>query len=228
MLVRPLAGTLFDRSQLPLLVWFRCILYFTNASAGISTSFMQWQFGISQKAAFLMGSKIRAHLAKLDRKIVLGGSGSTVFCDEIALKHVAVRGSANKTAYRLLLLSDGTDFRVFEVPRGRFAKLRSELSNSVASGSRIEVRSAQTCRKILNHKPLEQLFGNAIFVTDDPHKSEYRDLVSLGVKLKQFILRAHLWISAKMLEGYIGHFSYLYRRRCRGDEAFWEAVSRFE
>jgi transposase-like protein len=66
----PTVGTLFQDSHLPLTKWFAAIALIVDAKKGMSAKQMQRHLGVSYKAAWYMGHRIRKSMAQ--------GSGITV------------------------------------------------------------------------------------------------------------------------------------------------------
>lgn len=220
----PRSGTVFARTSLPLIVWYRCILYLVNASNGITISFVRKHFGISHKAAFRMLQLLREHLTRIERTRVLGASGGPVFIDEILLRNVIVKGGKKGIPHRLLVLTDGARFVAVPIQRGKFAKSAKYLAEWLTDNCSIEIRRAGTLRKLLDFRASARLKGRSIYLSSNPERHEYHLLSVFVVKLKMFILKSHLWVSSSNLDGYLGHFMFLYNRRGHGDETFWEAI----
>lgn len=223
----PLSGTIFARTHIPLVDWFRCILYFTNTSAGISIAFVARHFGVSHKAAFRMCSKIRQHLTALDSQVKLGIGGAQVIVDEVPLHRIMVKDGKRGRTCRLLIATDGSEFAAIPVARGRFVNASSILAHICTEDARLVVRTERTFNGLLNFRPLKTLLGRKIERANDPQAYEFYVLSVFGMKLKQFVSKPHRWLTSHYLDDYIGHFRYLYRRRAVGQNAFWDAISNF-
>lgn len=202
------------------------MLYLTNAPSGVTSAFIERQFGISYKAAFRMGVRLREHLAAIERTIQLGDEATTVYIDEAELRNVIVPASKKGVPHRLLVATDGTKFLAFVVHRGRFHASRGQLTARITDGAKLEVRTPKTHRKILNFKHFKRINGHQIKLSDNHERIEYYLLSVFVMKLKQF-MKTHIWVSNKNIEKYIGHFTFLYNRRTRGEMAFWDAVSTY-
>ena len=222
--VNPRTGTIFARSNLPLITWYRCMLYLINASNGVTISFVRKQFGISHKAAYRMLTSLREHLFRLERVELIGEGRGQVFVDEVKFQNVKVRGGRKGIPHRLLVMTDGFRFSAIQVPRGKFSKSAKYLTECVLDDCRIEIRHAETHRKLFDFRERTRLAGRPTFLATDPDRAEYHLLSVFAVKLKLFILKSHLWVSSGNLDGYLGHFTYLYNRRDRGETAFCEAI----
>lgn len=223
----PLRGTIFSGTRLPLNLWFRAILYFCNSSIGIAPNFLRQQLGISGKASVRMCKLIREHLTSIDSDIRLGPDGASVFVSETTMKGVSRRGRKNGVRFRILLATDGSESVAMPIPTGRFAASRDLLLNRLDLKATVVVQTDELKRKLLNHKTFARVKGRRLVTADDPDHLEFHNLSVGGIALKRFILQSHGWVSERHLESYLGHFSFLYRRRHRGSDAFWDAISGF-
>jgi transposase-like protein len=62
-----LAGTIFEKTRLPLLVWFRAIWFVTASKGGVSAKELQRELGIGYRAAWLMLHKLRLAMKRPGR-----------------------------------------------------------------------------------------------------------------------------------------------------------------
>ncbi len=53
-------GTIFEKTRLPLLLWFRAIWFVTSSKSGISAKELQRELGCFYQAAWLMLHKMRS------------------------------------------------------------------------------------------------------------------------------------------------------------------------
>jgi transposase-like protein len=67
------AGTIFEKTHMSLVIWFRMIYAMAQDKGGASSSRLASQFGIPQKTAWLMLHKIRTAMASRNKSIRLGG-----------------------------------------------------------------------------------------------------------------------------------------------------------
>ena len=62
-----LAGTIFEKTRLPLLLWFRAIWFVTSSKGGVSAKELQRELGCSYQAAWLMLHKMRIAMKRPGR-----------------------------------------------------------------------------------------------------------------------------------------------------------------
>lgn len=65
--VSVLAGTIFEKTRLPLLLWFRAIWFVTSSKSGLSAKELQRELGCSYQAAWLMLHKMRIAMKRPGR-----------------------------------------------------------------------------------------------------------------------------------------------------------------
>ena len=226
-ILSPLLQTPFYRSQISLVVWFRIILYFTNASMGISPKFISNHFDLQRRTAMRTCQLIRYHLLSIDNGICLGQNGRNVYVSETTIRSISRRGRKNGVRYRILMATDGVEFLSIPITSGKLAKSRRLLLDRLYPNARIVIQTDELKKKILNYYNSFKVKGHYIETTDDPYHQQFNELSVCVIALKRFILQSHYWVSEQHLDSYIGHFAFLYRRRHRGHEAFWDAVSNF-
>ena len=218
---------MFFRTWLPMTIWFRAILYFTNAATGVGPDFLCRQLGISRGAAKRMCSRIRLHLTSVDEAICLGSNGNSIYVSETTMKGISRESGKCGARFRIMTATDGIEFLIVPIATGEFWKSRNRLVDRLVPNVPIILKSKSLRDKILRRKAVGTFRGHEIHVTDDPYRNEFNTLSVCEIALKRFILGAHHRVSEKHLNEYIGHFAFLYRRRHRGEEAFWEAISHF-
>lgn len=223
----PMMSTVFARSNIPLRKWFRGLLYLTNADAGLSTGFFSAQLGISSKAAWRMANRLRQHLTLLDRARPLGGAETPVYVAETALGNVIRKGAALNVKTRILVLGDGRQTCFLALPQGPFRQGRQALESLVAPSARIIIRSSETAAKIHNHRTLSGERAVRFAIAPDAWSEPFGGLEAAILRMKRFVLHAHLRIDADYLPGYLGHFSYLWNSRDAAESAFELAIRSF-
>ena len=226
-IISPFEETIFARTQLSLVFWFRTLLYFTNSSTGINPSFISQQFALTRRSSVRVCQLIRQHLLSVDDSIRLGENGRSVYVSQTTIKSISRHGSKNGVRYRMLMATDGVEFLVIPIPLGKLAKSRHLLLDRLHPHAPIVTHCSMLKRKILNFYKSSRVKGHPIEASNDPYEEQFNELSVCVIALKMFILRSHHWVSEQHLESYVGHFAFLYRRRYRGHEAFWDAISHF-
>ncbi len=165
--IHPLPGTVFGNSNLPLGMWFYAILHFCNTSTGLTTENLAIHLGISHKAAYRMGVRIRMHLAALDRERKLGGPGARVYLQEDELVNIRSDDTGRCGRLRVVALSDSADFAVIPIRKGKFHNSLPSIRRCLHPESLLEFREEETLRKMTHHRRSKWVESGAWRVTDN-------------------------------------------------------------
>lgn len=95
--IAPMAGTLFEKSDTPLMLWFHAFLVFSNAKSGISAKELERQIGVTYKTAWRMLNLIRKNLKQGNRPLA-----GTVEMDEAYFGGHGYGGKYNKNASHVI------------------------------------------------------------------------------------------------------------------------------
>lgn len=74
-------GTLFERSHIPLAVWFKAVFLLCSSKKGMSANQLHRILGITYKSAWFMAHRIREAM-RAGKAAMMGGEGKTVEIDE--------------------------------------------------------------------------------------------------------------------------------------------------
>ncbi|HEY4487379.1 MAG TPA: IS1595 family transposase [Candidatus Paceibacterota bacterium] len=91
--IAPTAGTIFEKSKVPLQLWFHALMMFSNAKSGLAAKTIQRDLEITYKCAWRMARLIRSTLKQSDE--VLKGNV------ELDLAFFGGKGDAGKNNERL-------------------------------------------------------------------------------------------------------------------------------
>lgn len=135
------AGTIFDKTRIPLTTWFEAIWLFTSSKSGVSATTLHRVLPInSYQTAWTMLGKLRAAMSTADRDQLSG----RVEVDETLIGGVKTgkrgRGAAGKTlvAGAIEITDHGWGrARMAVVPDASAASLRAFITANVAPGSTI-------------------------------------------------------------------------------------------
>lgn len=222
----PMMNTVFERTKVPLQLWFYAMLCFTNSAEGMSSRYLARQIGVSEPTAFHMGHRIRAQMAAVDRHRQIGGVGKKVFI-RIA-KMLNVRNFQKNSPNRVYLLIISDDQRVTcaalrKPRRGRLSKL---LNLKTVHGSQIETDCIFTYRSLNSYgssRDVAKFSPNILGVA--------KSRITLNHGLLQYInLSFHDEYKGVDLEKswlYFKEYEYRYNRRKNYSGAFWDLLSDF-
>lgn len=216
--VSPTAGTIFEKSKVPLALWFHSMLAFSNAKCGISAKVIERDLEITYKCAWRMLSLIRGTLTQSEDVLSGDVEVDTGYIGGYAKKE---RMMANKTPVFAALQRGGT-------MRAEVTKDASALShknfiwkNVSTKGTRLMTDSANRFHNIakpydrhaVHHRKRE-------YVRGDVHINHAENFWS---HVKTSIRGTHKRVSPKHLQSYVNSFVFHYNN-AGTDRARFEAL----
>lgn len=228
--IYPLAGTLFGQTRVPLRDLFLLLLHFTNSKVGFSASLARRLLGISHRAAFELCDRIRIHLALLSGRERIGGPGQHVFVDEALLQGVlGAQDPSGKPRNKAIVLALCTkqDLHSTVIPDRRAGTIIPLLEHLVRPGSTIVTDGFASYRclaqrgwhnEVVNHH--RQIFVNENGACQAQVETYWRHL-------KRTLRLTYLRVDRENLWKYMHAFNFVYNRRSRSRETFWDAISTF-
>lgn len=219
------AGTIFQKSRVPLRKWFWAIFLIATSKKGIPMLYLQKQLGIkTYRAAWLMMHKIRHAMLVRDELYTLHG---TVQADEIF-----IGGKRSKTGKKELIHNKtpfliGVEVGAKEHPRFvTFKELEaiydeqilSAIGDRVKKGSKIKSDGSGAYLKLrqrgYSHEP-------SVYAHDPKKTAEHLKWVNmLTSNLKRFLLSTHHGVFPKYRSAYLAEFAYRFNRRYWPNQAF--------
>lgn len=158
--ISPLAGTFAHKSHLSLQLSFYAMLLYANSPEGIPSSFLVRQLGVSHKAAFRLGARIRGHLAALDKFKRVGRPGEAVEVRIDYLDGVRSRVFPTRGVPRVVLVGDIDHVQATVVSRPRLSTVRAIIYDKCASGTRYVTTCEHTYNLLADYgrrKPVVEL-----------------------------------------------------------------------
>jgi len=220
------AGTLFDRSHLPLQKWFWAIFLMATSKKGASMLYLQKQLGIkSYQAAWLMGQKIRQAMIQRDAPYSLKGA---VEADEIFIggrqSFVDRREHGpNKTPF-LITVEESKKSRPRFVS---FEELETIYDEHLIPALKKKVEKGATLKTdgsggyINASKDGHYEHKRSVYMTDKLKTQEHLRWVNiLTSNLKRFLLSTYHGIHPKYRRAYLAEFAYRFNRRYWPYQAF--------
>jgi hypothetical protein len=221
----PLTGTIFERSNIPLQLWFYAMLHFANSASGVPTSFLRRHLGLSQKAAYRMADRIRLHMAALDYGARVGQRGRPV---EIRIEYLVgmrttrypVRGSA-----KAVFLGDANNVQATVIGRARRHVLARIIADKLVDGAVPVTTCAYTygvLREFGTRSPAAALVDD--FIDPSTGTNPIRSFLHYARRPMHEIYRrvdyANLWKYLKEME-------FGFNRRLRSQETFGDLTGAF-
>jgi transposase-like protein len=211
------AGTIFDRSRIPLQDWFTAAWYMTNQKHGLSALGLQQLLGLgSYQTAWTMLHKLRTAMVRPGRERLHG----PVEVDETYVGGIeeGVRGRGTNTNFIV-----GIAIEILS-PKGfgsvRLQRLRDVSANSliafigdaVESGAEVYTDAwagySALARQGYRHKPINLSYSG------DPAHVSMPGVHVVASLLKRWLLGTHQGsVTAQHLDAYLDEFTFRFNRR---------------
>jgi len=211
------AGTIFDRSRIPLADWFTAIWYMTNQKYGVSALGLQRLLGLgSYQTAWTMLRKLRAAMVRRGRERLLG----TVEVDETYVGGIEQGKTGRGTERKFIVV---IAIEILE-PKG-FGRVRLRRVQDVSSASLIPfVRYAVEPGSEVRTDGWKSYLGLAqrnyrhratnLSATGDPAHIAMPGVHKVAALLKRWLLGTHQGsITATHLNAYLDEFAFRFNRR---------------
>lgn len=214
-----LKGTIFERTHLPLTIWFKVIYLMTESKKGISACQIKRMFGIHYRTAWYLCHRIRTAMRTSDIAEKLMG---VLEMDDtyVGGKEKGVGpgrpGAKSKKTPVLGIIERGGRIRCKAVPNVskaevlRFAQ-REMNEDAVEVLYTDEFRSYRIFSKIVPHKVINHQIS---YVEGDIHTNTVENFWSL---LKRGVMGSFHHVSAKHLSRYLDEFMWQFNHRKNGD-----------
>jgi transposase-like protein len=210
------AGTVFQDSHLPLMLWFRAVWWVTSQKNGVSAMGLQRVLGLkSYKTAWTLLHKLRHAMVRPGRDRLQG----QVEVDEAFVggeeEGVHGRQTETKAMIAVAVEADGPGIgrlRMRRIPDASAANLMPFIEDSIEPGSIVHTDGW------LGYQPLEgRDYKHKITFLKDNRKtaSELMPRVHLSVALlKRWLLGTHQGsVSLEHLDAYLDEFAFRFNRR---------------
>lgn len=224
--IYPLSDTIFHKTKISLRLWFLLILHFTNSKVGISSTMAQRIIGLQHATVFKMCDNIRIHLATLEQRPKIGGLGKLVHIDEALIRGIISQDCQKNRATVLGICTD--EIVLSHIIPDRSSKTLIPIINmSVVRGSILVTDgfASYQClarlgwqRELVNH-------SRRVYVNDNGISQA--QIETYWRHLKRSLRLTHLRVNRDNLWKYIYSFNFVYNRRNRSNECFWDAISSF-
>lgn len=218
--IHPLAGTIFEKSSTPLLVWFEAIYLFSIAKNGVSAMELQRHFGVTYKTAWRMGHKIR-QLMKQDKGLLSG----IVEVDETYFGKKGTHQTKFKNKSALLgMVERGGRVRAQTIPGRETHILLGKIRANISKKAHIMTDEFKVYAKLpglgykrssVNHSKYQWRKGNAYTNT----------IEGFWGQLKRSIRGTYSFVSPQHLQKYVDEFAFRYNQRHSSEPCFRTLIS---
>ena len=224
--IAPTAGTIFEKSKIPLALWFHAIMVFSNAKSGISAKVIERDLEVTYKCAWRMLALIRGSLRQSEEEL----RGDV----EVDTGYLGGKGKAGKNNERLgaVMKAKSVVFAAIQRKKAMRAKVAPDASalshqrfvwNHVwTTGTRLMTDKANHFNRIaelydrhaVNHSKREYARG-------DVHINSAENFWS---HVKGSIRGTHKKVSSKHLQSYLDGFVFHANNRGNDKERFFSLL----
>lgn len=223
--VSVLAGTIFEKTRLPLLTWFRAIWFVTSSKGGVSAKELQRELGCSYQSAWLMLHKMRIAMKRPGRdESKLEGE---IEVDESWLGGPSPGGKRGRGAEGKVIVAIAVERLGFGVKSSRWKLGRARIETIPdTTGETLKDFVVRNCESgsviytdgLNSYKGLDQLgydhAATAVSQGTDPAHVVLPAVHRVASLLKRWLLGTHHggW-AAQHAQSYLDEFVFRFNRR---------------
>lgn len=209
------AGTIFERSRMPLRLWFRACWWITNQKSGVTALGLQRLLGLgSYETAWMCMHKLRRAMIRPGRERLTGD----VEVDETLLGGVRKRPASR---YQKAVIGIAAEIRGKGIGRIRLKVLPNDLENSIVTfvrhavepGAELFTDGAHAYKALVSHGYTHQ----RTIMQDIPRPKQSAALPRVhrvASLLKRWLLGIYQGrVSRRQLDHYLGEFAFRFNRR---------------
>lgn len=208
-------GTVFERSHVPLHVWFQAAYLMCSSKKGVSSNQLHRTLGVTLQTAWFMSHRLREAMRVL-KMDPLGGDGKAVEADETYIgqkrpKAKGARGYAHKNAV-LSLVERGGKVRSMHINDVNAATLKPILKAQIRADSMLMTDEATYYRPVGKefqwHFAVEHGIGE--YVRGGAHTNTLEGYFSI---FKRGMTGVYQHCSSRHLKRYLAEFDFRYNNR---------------
>jgi transposase-like protein len=209
-------GTVFERSKIPLNVWFRAVYLLCSSKKGISSHQLHRTLGVTYKTAWFMTHRIREAL-RTGSLAPMGGAGGVIEADETYIGRKEGRKLARGKGHKrtvLSLVERGGTVRSFHVERTNIENIVPIVRANIAKEASLATDEAphytKVGREFAQHLTVEHAADE--YVRGDAHVNTAEGYFSI---FKRGMRGVYQHCSEKHLHRYLAEFDFRYSNRAR-------------
>lgn len=208
--IAPLAGTIFEKSDTPLTLWFHAVLVFSNAKSGMPATALQRDLEVTYKTAWRMLRRIREALAPDETKLKGDVEMDTGYIGGVA--PVSKRMKNKSTVFAAI--ERGGNMKAAVLPDGSAEAHKAFLDLNVdPEGTRLMTDHAKHYRIVAKGYNREYVNHSKEYVRGDVHINSVENFWS---HVKRSIRGVHKHVSPSHLDSYLNGF--VWHRNMRGSD----------
>ncbi|MGH6858112.1 MAG: IS1595 family transposase [Methylocella sp.] len=210
-------GTIFERSHVPLHVWFQAAFLMCSSKKGVSSNQLHRTLGVSLQTAWFMSHRLREAM-RTGSLAPMGGAGRTVEADEtfIGRKDGSVkrRGHGHKNAVLSLVDRESKQVRSFHVDGTSAADIVPIIKANVAKETAIMTDEGGHYFTLGDHFASHESVSHKAdeYVRGDVHTNTVEGYYSI---FKRGMKGVYQHCSERHLHRYLAEFDFRYSNRVK-------------
>ncbi|MEK7680464.1 MAG: IS1595 family transposase, partial [Patescibacteria group bacterium] len=223
--ISPLVGTIFQKTHIPLRLWFQALVMFSNAKSGLSSKYLEREINVNYKTAWRMLTVIRkalkqgGHRLKGDVEMDEGYFGGKGYGG----KNNELLGVAmSKKAPVVAAIERGGVMKAEVTPNVTAQTIGGFLNKNIEpNGTRLLTDQSNRYDRVAKHYNRQSVdHGRKEYVRGDVHVN---NVESFWAHIKRSIKGTHKAVSKKYLQSYLDGFVW-HRNNRYSDKARFEAL----
>jgi transposase-like protein len=210
-------GTIFERSHVPLHIWFQAAYLMCSSKKGVSSNQLHRTLGVTLQTAWFMSHRLREAM-RMGSLAPMGGAGGTVEADEtfIGRKEGTIkrRGHGHKNAVLSLVDRDSGQVRSFHVDGTSAADIVPIVKANVAKETAMMTDEGghyfTLCDHFASHESVSHKADE--YVRGDVHTNTVEGYYSI---FKRGMRGVYQHCSEKHLHRYLAEFDFRYNNRVK-------------
>lgn len=223
--ISPLVGTIFQKTHIPLRLWFQALVMFSNAKSGLSAKYLEREINVNYKTAWRILTVIRQALTQGGRRL----SGDV----EMDEGYFGGKGYGGRNNELLGVVMSKKSPVVAAIERG--GVMKAEVTPNVTAqtigsflhknieptGTRLLTDQSNRYDSVAKHYNRQTVdHGRKEYVRGDVHVN---NVESFWAHIKRSIKGTHKAVSKKYLQSYLDGFVW-HRNNRYSDKARFEAL----
>jgi len=213
------AGTVLDKTRLPLRTWFFAMWYVVNQKTGVSALGLQRVLGLgSYETAWTWLHKLRRAMVRPGREMI-GGPGAIVEIDETIIGGVRSGQSGRHVGHKVIVViavetteKGAGRVRMARIPNMTKDTLTGFILDNVQRGSTVRTDGWVGYFDVGRYRYRHEVTN--ISASGDPANVVFPDVHRVASLLKRWLLGTHQGaISKQQLDYYLDEFTFRFNRR---------------
>jgi transposase-like protein len=213
------AGTVLDKTRLPLRTWFFAMWYVVNQKTGVSALGLQRVLGLgSYETAWTWLHKLRRAMVRPGREMI-GGPGAIVEIDETIIGGVRSGQSGRHVGHKVIVViavetteKGAGRVRMARIPNMTKDTLTGFILDNVQRGSTVRTDGWIGYFDVGRYRYRHEVTN--ISASGDPANVVFPDVHRVASLLKRWLLGTHQGaISKQQLDYYLDEFTFRFNRR---------------